>query len=287
MKCQLLSGKKPHDKLEPEIKKELDSLPIKPCLLSISIGIDSSKEVYVKNKMKLAESLGFGFEFKMFDEHVSYKDILDYVQNAIDKREITGVIFERPTHKEELENLLDEIPPEYDIDGLGSTNLGSLVKGKPIMISATAQAVLHILDFYGINTEGQSVVVVGRSPNVGLSISLLLLSKSRNATVTVCHSKTKGLPFFTRNADILISSAGKPWLINADMVKDNAVVVDVGFNVVEQDGKRIFAGDVDFEGVKDKVRAITPVPGGVGQLTPLFLVKNLIKAARIISERER
>ncbi|MFN3699647.1 MAG: bifunctional 5,10-methylenetetrahydrofolate dehydrogenase/5,10-methenyltetrahydrofolate cyclohydrolase, partial [Dictyoglomus sp.] len=164
------------------------------------------------------------------------------------------------------------VPPNKDIEGITYENLGKIVAGEECFYPCTSQAVIELLDFYNIPLEGREVVVVGRSISVGKPLSLLLIN--RNATVTICHSKTRDLLKYTKNAEILIVAVGKPSIITQDMVGENIVVVDVGTNIV--DGKIV--GDVDFERVKGKVKAITPVPGGIGVITTRVLALNLLKA---------
>ncbi len=286
MRCKLLDGKEPAEKLELELKEELNNFEKKPVLLSLSIGKDAAKDSYIKSKMRLASKLGIGFEFVEFSENSSIDEILKFVKKRINDGSINGVIFERP-YPDQFGLILENIPEEYDIDGCSSKNLGHIVKGNPFMVSATVQAALYFLDYYGIDTDGRSAVVVGRSYSVGLPLTLMLLSRSKNATVTTCHTKTRNLQDFTRQAELLFVAAGKPCLIKSDMVSPGAVIIDIGINILEVDGKKVTVGDVDFESVKNVAGAITPVPGGVGKLTPIFLMKNLVKAAKIIMERER
>ena len=276
----ILDAHEAYEQIMESLAGEIKRNDAQLSLLAVAIGNNPAQASYIKSKSKIASSLGIGFELKQFDESVSRDEVKGFILEKQKESRICGIIFEKP-YPEGLSSVVDELPAELDVDGAGSKNLGLIVKGKPLMVPATVQSALYILDHYGIETRGKKAVVVGRSESVGLPLALMLLSRSRNATVTVCHTATPELGEITKGAEILFVAAGKPGLIREEMVSEGAVVVDIGINFVEKENKRVIVGDVDFEGVVTKASAITPVPGGVGLLTPLFLMKNLLMAWEI------
>jgi len=276
----ILDAHEAYEQIMESLAGEIKRNDAQISLLAVAIGNNPAQASYIKSKSKIAASLGIGFELKQFDESVSRDEVKGFILEKQKESRICGIIFEKP-YPEGLSSVVDELPAELDVDGAGSKNLGLIVKGKPLMVPATVQSALYILDHYGIETRGKKAVVVGRSESVGLPLALMLLSRSRNATVTVCHTATPELGEITKGAEILFVAAGKPGLIREEMVSEGAVVVDIGINFVEKGNKRVIVGDVDFEGVVTKASAITPVPGGVGLLTPLFLMKNLLMAWEI------
>ena len=262
------------DKIKSELKIKINEIPTKLKLVVVQVGDDPASNVYIKNKQKLCEELGILFE------HQKYLTITqDKLLKEIDKlnkdQTVTGILVQLPLPKEiDEKKIIEKISPLKDVDGLTSQNMGKLFTGNKALVPCTALGIIKMLEAYNIKTEGAHAVIIGRSNIVGKPLIQCLLNK--NATVTVCHSKTKNIEEITKQADILIAALGKPKFVTEKMVKEGATVIDVGINRLE-DGKIV--GDTDFENIKDKVSYITPVPGGVGPMTIAMLMNNVIKAA--------
>ncbi|ACK42909.1 MULTISPECIES: bifunctional 5,10-methylenetetrahydrofolate dehydrogenase/5,10-methenyltetrahydrofolate cyclohydrolase [Dictyoglomus] len=274
----ILEGKPVAEKLEKEIKEKIQfykSQGVIPTLCIVKVGKNAEAEAYAKSIEKFFSKIGINIERKNFNEEISLVDFKKIMKELEEDSAIHGVLILRPL-PEELERgkAFQFLPTKKDVEGVTYENLGRLLVGEDSFHPCTPQAVLELLDFYQIPVEGKNVVVVGRSISVGKPLSLLLLN--RNATITVCHSKTKNLVEFTKKAEILIVAIGKPYFVGKDMVGEGQVIIDVGTNVV--DGKLV--GDVNFEEVKDKVEYITPVPGGIGVITTRVLAMNLLKAVK-------
>ena len=251
--------------------KETDN--IVPGLAVVIIGEDPASQIYVRNKMKACEAAGIKSFNVVLPETVTQSEAEEEVKKLAENSEVDGIIVQLPLPKKfDEKRILSLIPVEKDVDGLSSENLGKLLKGEDSLISCTPYGIIELLKGYGVKFAGKSAVVLGRSNMVGKPVAALLLRE--NATVTVCHSKTENLASYTKNADVLVAAIGKAKFVTADMVKDGAIVVDVGINRI--DGK-IF-GDVDYESVKDKCSLITPVPGGVGPMTVTMLLQNTFNA---------
>ena len=275
MQMTILDGKIVANKLKDEIKEKVSSLEIKPGLAVICIGDNPASKIYVKLKRKMCEELGIYIEEHNYDENVTQDELIELIDDLNEDDSIHGILLQSPIpyHLNILE-LFDRISPKKDVDGFNSVNVGKLSQGQDCFVPCTPLGIMRILKEYNIEIEGKNCVVVGRSNIVGRPMAQLLINA--NGTVTVCHSKTKNLSEITKTADILIVAVGKPKFITADMVKDGVTVVDVGINRVE--GSKRIKGDVDFENVKDKCEFITPVPGGVGPMTIITLMSNLLKA---------
>lgn len=272
----LLDGKKIKCERIEELKKEIDSLKRKPGIAVIQIGDDEASNVYVRNKEKTALNLGCNFIHIKFDSDVEEKVVLAKIDELNKDKNTDGIIVQMPIPKHLNTSLIqNRVLPNKDIDGLTDINAGLLFHSKDSLVPCTPKGILEMLNYYNINVKGKHVVIVGRSELVGRPLSSLMLNN--NATVTICHSYTNNLKDITITADILICAVGKAKMITADMVKDNAVVIDVGMNRIDN----VLCGDVDFENVKEKVSYITPVPGGVGQMTVLSLYENLLKAYKL------
>ena len=275
----ILDGKQLSQKIKEELKVEVDLLKqkgINPKLAVIMVGNDKGSAVYVKNKSKACEKVGIEFEEFLFDENITMDELLETIDKLNKDDSINGILLQSPIpkHLDELK-AFNRIAPEKDVDGFNPVNVGNLSIGRDCFISCTPYGIVKLLEHYNIETEGKNAVVIGRSNIVGKPMMQCLLEK--NATVTVCHSRTKNLEEYTKKADILVAAIGKPKFVTENMVKENAVVIDVGINRME-DGK--ICGDVDFENVKEKVSYITPVPGGVGPMTIALLLYNLVKATK-------
>jgi len=275
--AQLLDGKIMAAELEAELKLRVDALTEKGCkpgLTVILVGEDPASQTYVSNKEKACARLGIRSETLRMPEGTTQEELEAEILRANQDPSIHGILVQLPLPRHlDSDRALSLILPEKDVDGFHDINAGRLSRGLDCVVACTPKGALHMLKKAGVDISGKEAVVVGRSNIVGKPMALLLLQE--NATVTVCHSRTADLAAHTRRADILVAAIGKPRFITADMVKDGAVVVDVGINRV--DGK--LCGDVDFEAVEKKASWITPVPGGVGKMTIAMLMDNTVSAA--------
>lgn len=277
MTAKLLDGKIMAAELEEHLRKRVASLKEKglhPGLTVILVGEDPASQTYVSNKEKACERLGICSNTLRMPENTTQAELESAIEKANADPSVHGILVQLPLPKHlDSERALSLILPEKDVDGFHDINAGRLSRGLDCTVACTPKGALHMLKHAGISIAGKEAVVVGRSNIVGKPMALLLLQE--NATVTVCHSRTADLASHTRRADILVAAIGKPRFITADMVKEGAVVVDVGINRV--DGK--LCGDVDFEPVAEKASWITPVPGGVGKMTIAMLMDNTVAAA--------
>ena len=261
------------EELKASVKKYIDTEGIIPCLSSILIGNDGGSIFYVNFQRKICDSMGIRYNLIRFDEDAKEKEVIDAIQSLNMDNNIHGIILQVPLPKHlDEKRIISYIDPRKDVDSLTDSNVGRLFKGERCFEPCTPKAVIEIIKNAGINIEGKRAVVVGRSNIVGKPLAIMLLKN--NATVTVCHSKTKNLRDVTKEADILISCVGIPNMIKKYHIKEGAVVIDVGTSNVN--GK--MKGDVDFEEVKNKASYITPVPGGVGSVTTMMLLQNTMKA---------
>ena len=274
MNLKLLDGKVVKTMALEGLKKLVNEIERPLGLTVIQVGDNASSNIYIKQKRKMAEFLGFNFNHIKLEDDVTLEGILRIIDELNNDEEVDGILVQMPV-SEHLDSkvIQNAINPLKDVDGLTDINMGKLVHKKECLVPCTALGIMELLNYYNIPVISKNVVVVGRSDLVGRPVAELLINAS--ATVTLCHTKTKDLASITRGADILIVAVGKSRLITKDMVKDGAVVIDVGINKLE-DGS--LCGDVDFENVKDKCSYITPVPGGVGQMTVLELGFNTYKA---------
>lgn len=278
----ILDGKKLSTKIKEEIKKDIENLKKEgfrePCLAVILVGNDPASQVYVNNKKKSCEEVGIKSLSYNLPENITQEELLELIGNLNGDDNIDGILVQLPLPKHiNSYEIIEAIHPSKDVDGFHPVNVGKLATGKNDgIIPCTPLGIWLLLKEYNIDTFGKDVVVVGASNIVGKPMSLLFLREERS-TVTICHKNTKDLKSHTEKADILVVAVGKPKLITADMVKEGAVVIDVGINRV--DGKIV--GDTDFENIKEKVYAITPVPGGVGPMTVASLLLNTLNIFRI------
>ena len=273
----ILDGKKLRDKIFEELKAKVDEMPVKPSLAVILAGDDPSSKIYVNNKKKCAEKLGINSVVITYPSTVTENELLEKIKELNDDKHITAILVQLPlpVHIDKFK-IIDAIAPEKDVDGLTPYNSGKLFLGeKPYVYPCTPKGILLLLDEYGIEIEGRHAVVIGRSNLVGKPVAQMLLD--RNATVTMCHSKTKNLSDITKTADILISAVGKK-VVGENMLKNNCVVIDVGI-FRDENGK--ISGDVDFETVSKSASYISPVPGGVGPMTIASLMLNTVELAII------
>lgn len=278
--AQILDGKALSAKIKEELSKEVLSLQkkgIKPGLAVIIAGNDSASRVYVNNKKKACEACNIYSEEYALPESTTEGELLDLIQKLNERKDISGILVQLPLPKGiDQERVLLSISPKKDVDAFHPYNVGKIMIGDFDFLPCTPAGVMELIHLSGIDVCGKKCVVVGRSNIVGKPQAMLLLHE--NATVTICHSRTKNLKEECLNADILVAAVGKAKFITADMVRPGAVVIDVGMNR-DENGK--LCGDVDFENVKDKCFAITPVPGGVGPMTIAMLMRNTVKAAQL------
>jgi methylenetetrahydrofolate dehydrogenase (NADP+)/methenyltetrahydrofolate cyclohydrolase len=276
MTAKIIDGKQVADKFLDNIRQEVKGAKEKPGLAIVIVGNNPASEIYVGLKEKKSKEMGFYVERHNLDENVSESELLKLADELNQNRKIHGFIVQLPLPKHIDEKLIvDSILPHKDVDGFTPVNLGNLVNDDNRLLPATARACMELIKSTGVKIAGKNAVVVGRSNIVGKPTALLLLQE--NATVTVCHSKTKNLKEHTKNADILVVAVGKARMIKKDMIKPGAVVIDVGINRVA--GKIV--GDVDFENVKEVAGYITPVPGGVGPMTIAMLLDNTLRAMKL------
>ncbi len=285
---QIMEGKSAaqfiYDDLKKQIKVLKDSGKRSPHLAAILVGNNGASETYVASKVKRCEEIGFGSTLIRLEENISEELLLNKINEFNNNPEIDGILVQLPLPKHISEQkIIEAVHPSKDVDGFHPVNVGKLVQGLPTYIPATPYGIMLLLEHYKIETSGKHAVVIGRSNIVGRPISILLSSNSKygNSTVTLCHSHTKNLEEICLQADILIAALGKPGFVKADMVKDGAVVIDVGITRVnDPSAKKGFRikGDVDFDAVAPKTSFITPVPGGVGLMTIAGLLKNTMLA---------
>jgi methylenetetrahydrofolate dehydrogenase (NADP+)/methenyltetrahydrofolate cyclohydrolase len=273
----LIDGKKVAQEIRSAIGKEVTEIKAKtgnvPGLATVLVGEDPASAVYVRSKNRICKELGFISLEHTLPEDTKEKDLLALVHELNSNEAVSGILVQLPLPKHiDSTKILEAIDPAKDVDGFHPVSMGRLMMGTAELAPCTPSGIIEMLDRYGVGIEGRHAVVLGRSNIVGKPVAMLLLH--RNATVTICHSRTKDLPGVTKTADILIAAVGRPKMVTADMVKDDAVVIDVGINRV--DGKLV--GDVDFAEVEPKASLITPVPGGVGPMTIAMLMANTLKA---------
>lgn len=276
--AEIINGKEIAENILNNIKKEVESYDVKPTLAVIIVGNDPASKVYVKNKIKKSEFLGFNSILKELPENTTKEELLDVIKNLNNDKNVNGILLQLPLPKGlDEKDFLDEISPIKDVDGFTTYNSGKLFKGeKPYAVACTPKGIIKLLETKNINLEGKLAVVIGRSNIVGKPIAALLLQK--NATVIQAHSKTKNLPEILKLADVIISATGKEEFIKGDIVKEGAVIIDVGITR-NKNGK--LTGDIDFESVNKKVSYITPVPGGVGPMTIASLMENTLELYKL------
>jgi len=290
MTATLIKGAEVAAQIREELKKEIADLKAKhnlvPGLVTVLVGADPASQVYVGQKEKTSKELGIYSERYDIPAETTQAELLALVEKLNNDPKIHGILVQLPLPKHlNEEEVLFAINPKKDVDGFHPVNVGKLMIGEPDYLPCTPAGIQQLLIRSGTQIEGAEVVVVGRSNIVGKPIANMLLQKApgANATVTICHTRTRDMAFHTKRADILIVAAGKPKAVTGDMVKEGVVVIDVGVNEIGKtaEGKRILAGDVDFESVSQKAKAITPVPGGVGPMTITMLMMNTVRAAKV------
>ena len=285
---QLLDGKAVSAHIKEEIKKHVQEHTRAgkraPHLVAILVGENPASKAYVGSKVKTCAELGFESTLVTYTRDVAEQELLEKIEYFNQNKEVDGILVQLPlpAHISE-QKVIDTILPSKDVDGFHPENLGKMMLGQPSFVPATPYGIMLMLQHYGISTAGKHCVVIGRSNIVGTPISLLLSRNTDpgNCTVTMCHSKTKDMATICRQADIIVAAIGKPHFVTADMVKEGAIVIDVGINRIASDATKSgfrLTGDVDFEQVAPKCSYITPVPGGVGLMTICALMKNTLLA---------
>jgi methylenetetrahydrofolate dehydrogenase (NADP+)/methenyltetrahydrofolate cyclohydrolase len=282
--ARLIDGKALAQQVRERLAKEsaelLAKTGVKPGLSTILVGDDPASHLYVKNKQKACDAAGIYIDDHKLPANTTQADLLALIEKVNGDSKIHGILVQLPLPKHiDSKVVLDAVSPHKDADGFHPYNFGRLVEGHPIFEACTPKGVIKMIESTGVLIEGKRAVVLGRSNIVGKPLALMLLQ--RNATVTICHSKTKDLPAVCREAELLLVAIGKPKFVTADMVRDGAVVIDVGTNRLP-DGKVV--GDVDFEPVSHKAGWISPVPGGVGPMTIAMLLDNTVESAKRIAE---
>ena len=285
MSAQIIDGKALALKLREGIAKEVRTFEsdtgIKPGLAAVLVGDDPASAVYVRNKKIACEKAGIYPQEHLLPDSTTQEALLALIHQLNADPKIHGILVQLPLPAHiESQVILQAVSPEKDADGFHPVNVGRLVAGDPVFVPCTPKGVIHMIDSTGIDITGKRAVVIGRSNIVGKPIAMLLLH--RHATVTICHSRTRDLPAVVREADIVIAAIGKPAFVTPDMVKEGAVVIDVGINRLP-DGKLV--GDVDFDRVKERASWITPVPGGVGPMTIAMLLQNTLESAKRFSRK--
>ena len=272
----LIDGKKISDNIRQELAEEVKKIQKEVGLAVLIVGEDPASQVYVRNKEKACEQIGIKSYRYAFPADTTEEELKKTITKLNEDPAVSGILVQLPLPKHLNERkVLSFIAPEKDVDGFSPYQIGKLLLGEDCLVSCTPQGIMRLLAAYNIPIAGKHAVVIGRSNIVGKPVSLLMLKE--NATVTICHSRTKNLPEITKQADILIVAIGKARFVTADMVKEGAVVIDVGINRTPENK---LCGDVDFENVAEKCSYITPVPGGVGPMTVTCLMCNTLKAAQ-------
>ncbi len=273
----IIDGKELAKKVRGNLKIECENLKakgIKPKFAVIMVGDDPASKIYVKSKSKACSEIGIEYEEHILDDKITQEELINLIHKLNKDKTVNGILLQSPIPKHlDIDEAFKEISYKKDVDGFNPVNVGRLLLNQDTFVSCTPYGIMKMFEEYKIDLEGKNVVIIGRSNIVGKPLMACCLN--RHATVTVCHSRTKNLKEKTKNADVLVSAIGKPNFVTADMVKDGAVIIDVGINRGEN--KKI-TGDVDYENVKEKASYITPVPGGVGPMTVAMLMNNVIKA---------
>ena len=288
---QILNGKEAAQAIKDSLKLEMAQLAAQgkqvPHLAAVLVGNNGASETYVASKVKACQEVGFKSTLIRLEEDISSLKLLDIIVDLNTDPDVDGILVQLPLPKHiSAEEVINTIDPDKDVDGFHPNNVGRMVLGHPAFIPATPYGIMLLLEHYKIETKGRHAIVVGRSNIVGRPMSILLSGNGKpgNCTVTICHSNTKNIREFCLEGDIIIAALGRPGFIKADMVKEGAVVIDVGITRIADASKKSgysIRGDVDFENVAPKCSFITPVPGGVGPMTIAALMKNTFKACAL------
>ena len=265
--------------------KVLSTKGVVPGLCVVLVGEDPASQIYVRTKSKKLKSLGLISETIRLDADVTEQKLLSIIEDLNANSKFHGILVQMPLPEHiNSQNVINSINPLKDVDGFHPENVGWLSIGKPRFIPCTPKGIMRIFSHYNIDLNGKDIVVIGRSNIVGRPVSILVSSNNANGTCTVCHSRTKNIINYSRNADIIISAIGVPNFLTSEMIKEDSVIIDVGINRIDSDNQKGYkiVGDADYDSVFDKVSKITPVPGGVGPMTIAMLVENTIEAAENI-----
>ena len=275
---EIIDGKALAKRIRENLKSDVEELKkqgIVPKLAVILVGNDSASQIYVRSKSKACIELGIEYEERLLNEDIQMQELLDIIDELNERKDITGILLQSPIPRHlDINEAFRRISPKKDVDGFNPISVGKLCLNQDTFVSCTPFGIIKMLEAYNIEIKGKHAVVIGRSNIVGKPMALSLLNK--DATVTICHSGTTNLKEITKQADILVVAIGKKQFVTEDMVKEGAIVIDVGINRTEEG----LFGDVDFENVKNKASYITPVPGGVGPMTIAMLMYNVVKAAK-------
>ena len=265
--------------------KVLSTKGVIPGLCVVLVGEDPASQIYVRTKSKKLKSLGLISETIRLDADVTEQKLLSIIEDLNANSKFHGILVQMPLPEHiNSQNVINSINPAKDVDGFHPENVGWLSIGKPRFIPCTPKGIMRIFSHYNIDLSGKDIVVIGRSNIVGRPMSILVSSNNANGTCTVCHSRTKNINDYSRNADIIISAIGVPNFLTSEMIKEDSIIIDVGINRIDSDNEKGYkiVGDADYDSVFDKVSKITPVPGGVGPMTIAMLVENTIEAAENI-----
>ena len=265
--------------------KVLSTKGVVPGLCVVLVGEDPASQIYVRTKSKKLKSLGLVSETIRLDVDVTEQKLLSIIEDLNANSKFHGILVQMPLPEHiNSQNVINSINPAKDVDGFHPENVGWLSIGKPRFIPCTPKGIMRIFSHYNIDLTGKDIVVIGRSNIVGRPMSILVSSNNANGTCTICHSRTKNINDYSRNADIIISAIGVPNFLTSEMIKEDSIIIDVGINRIDSDNEKGYkiVGDADYDSVFDKVSKITPVPGGVGPMTIAMLVENTIEAAENI-----
>ncbi len=282
----IIDGAKIAEELRDKIKSDVKKLPNnnKPGLTVILIGEHPASQIYVRNKEKFASEVGINSRVLKFDSNISEKDLKKEIKKLNDNPSVHGILVQLPLPKHiSQKDIIQTIDPNKDVDGFHPLNVGNLSSGNDAMVPCTPLGCYYLIKRVISNLSGLNAVVIGRSNINGKPMTQLLLKE--NCTVTIAHSKTKNIEKICKNGDIIIAAVGKAKMVKSDWVKDTAIIIDVGINRIEVNGKNKIVGDVDFDNIQDKVKGISPVPGGVGPMTIACLLENTLKAYKRISKK--
>ena len=290
MTTGILDGKLASDKIKEQIATEVERIRANggkcPHLAAILVGNDGASQTYVGNKERACKQVGFDSTVLKFEETISESELLEIIENLNNDANIDGIIVQLPLPSHIDENkIIWAIDPSKDVDGFHPANVGKMALGLPALMPATPSGIVKLFEIYGIETKGKNCAIIGRSNIVGRPLANMLSHKGKysDCTVTLCHSNTRNIEEFTKNADIVVAALGKPGFLKADMIKEGAIVIDVGITRVPDSTKKSgfrLSGDTDFENVAPKCSWITPVPGGVGPMTIVSLLSNTLQVAQ-------
>lgn len=270
----ILDGKVVSEKIKKDLSIEINKMDVKPCLTVILIGQSKESFSYINMKRRMCESLGIKFLLQHFDEKIEEHIVIKEIEKLNKDKDVDGILIQLPLPPHlDNDNILDKISYEKDVDGFHTINAGKIFQDRDInIIPCTPQGCIDLIDYYGIDVEGLNITFIGTSNLVGLPLSMILLQ--RGATISLCNINTKDIKLHTIDADMIITCCGVPNMVKSDWIKEGVIIIDIGINVI---GDKKIVGDVDFEDVYDKCSMITPVPGGVGPMTVISLIKNLVK----------